>query len=550
MESTFTSATADDLPYRSATVDPDGFFTHHGIWAPGVRVFRSLGFTAKAIILSLAFLVPLLLLVGWLLKINADDAWRARADATRQHVEVALGVLEWAHGQETSGRLSHDDAQAAAAQAVKLMRYDEKEYFFIIDQQAHMVMHPIKPELDGKDMSTAKDPSGFALFAAMARLVRAEGKGVVAYQWPKPGSEKPVDKISYIAGFAPWGWAIGSGVYVGDLREAMQQQWILAAGVVLGALLVAGYLFMSFYRVMDGGLKETRRHLSAMSTGDLTKSPSPWGRDEAADLMVDLRTMQRSLTAVVSRVRLSCDEILNSSSEVATASLDLSRRTEQAASNLEMAAASMGEISKAVNDGSQLSDEALQIARRNAEVAADGGRVMKEVITTMDAIRGSSSRISEIIGTIDGIAFQTNILALNAAVEAARAGEQGRGFAVVASEVRVLAQRSAEAARQIKGLIDDSVLQVEAGTGIVRRAGVTIEEIVVTSQRVDGLLGQIAGGARDQGQRITRIGTAVTELERMTQQNSALVEQTAAASAAMNDQAHGLVEQVAHFQMR
>jgi methyl-accepting chemotaxis protein len=318
---------------------------------------------------------------------------------------------------------------------------------------------------------------------------------------------------------------------------------------VLLALMVAGYLFLSFYRVMDGGLKETRRHLSAMAAGDLTKSPKPWGRDEAAELMIDLRQMQRSLIDVVARVRLSCDEIFNSSSEVATASLDLSRRTELAASNLEAAAGSMGEISKAVNEGSRLSDEASQIARRNAEVAADGGRVMQEVIATMETIRGSSSRISEIIGTIDGIAFQTNILALNAAVEAARAGEQGRGFAVVASEVRVLAQRSAEAARQIKGLIDDSVSQVEVGTGIVRRAGHTIEEIVATSRRVDGLLSQVARGARDQDQGITRIGSAVQELERMTQQNAALVEQTAAASAAMNAQANGLVEQVSHFQL-
>ena len=529
--------------------DKDGFFAHHGPWAPGVRLFRRIGFTTKAVIISLAFLVPLLFLVGWLLKNGADDSMRARMDATRQHVEVAYSLLEWAHAEEVGGQMTHEAAQAAAIGAIRQLRYDTKEYFFITDMQPRMVMHPIKPELDGKDLSGLKDPNGFALFQEMVNTVRRDSKGFVAYQWPKPGSDHPVDKISYVSGFTPWGWVVGSGVYTGDLRDAAREQMLYATAIVLAALSIAGYLFLSFYRVMNGGLKETRRHLSAMANGDLTSAPSPWGKDEAAELMLDLRHMQQSLIAVVRRVRASGDQILNSSGEVATASLDLSKRTEQAASNLETAAASMSDLTQTVVNGSQLSDEASKVARHNAEVAADGGRVMREVISTMDAIRGSSSRISEIIGAIDSIAFQTNILALNAAVEAARADEQGRGFAVVASEVRVLAQRSAEAARQIKKLIDDSVSQVEAGTGIVRRAGTTIDEIVAASQRVDALLMQIADGAREQGGGITRIDKAVEELERMTQQNAALVEETAAASAAMNDQAHGLVQEVSHFRI-
>ena len=529
--------------------DKDGFFAHHGPWAPGVRLFRRIGFTTKAVIISLAFLVPLLFLVGWLLKNGADDSMRARMDATRQHVEVAYSLLEWAHAEEVGGQMTHEAAQAAAIGAIRQLRYDTKEYFFITDMQPRMVMHPIKPELDGKDLSGLKDPNGFALFQEMVNTVRRDSKGFVAYQWPKPGSDHPVDKISYVSGFTPWGWVVGSGVYTGDLRDAAREQMLYATAIVLAALSIAGYLFLSFYRVMNGGLKETRRHLSAMANGDLTSAPSPWGKDEAAELMLDLRHMQQSLIAVVRRVRASGDQILNSSGEVASASLDLSKRTEQAASNLETAAASMSDLTQTVVNGSQLSDEASKVARHNAEVAADGGRVMREVISTMDAIRGSSSRISEIIGAIDSIAFQTNILALNAAVEAARAGEQGRGFAVVASEVRVLAQRSAEAARQIKKLIDDSVSQVEAGTGIVRRAGTTIDEIVAASQRVDALLMQIADGAREQGGGITRIDKAVEELERMTQQNAALVEETAAASAAMNDQAHGLVQEVSHFRI-
>jgi len=526
-----------------------GFFAHHGVWAPGVRLFRNLRFAAKALIISLAFVLPLVALIGWELWTEGHDALQARMDATRQHVEVAHGVLAWAHGQETAGVLSREQAQALAKKAIAQLRYDGAEYFWINDMHPRVVMHPIKPELDGKDVGGMKDPNGLPLFQAFVDQVRKHGKGFVGYQWPKPGSDKPVDKLSYVQGFEPWGWIIGSGVYVGDLQQAQWQRLWVSGGVVMAALLVAGYLFLSFYRVMDGGLKETRRHLRAMTDGDLTTSPSPWGRDEAAQLMLDLRAMQDSLRGMVLRVRQSSSQIVHSSSEIASGALDLSARTESAAASLQQSAASMEEIAATVSNTAEHTDEASRVARQNADVAAEGGRVMQDVVATMDGIRASSARIGEIIGTIDSIAFQTNILALNAAVEAARAGEQGRGFAVVAAEVRTLAQRSAGAAREIKTLIGSSVEQVEAGTGIVRRAGETIAAIVSSSQRVDQLLGQVSCGAREQSLGVSQIGEAVQELDRMTQQNAALVEQTAAASAAMKDQAQTLAVEVARFRL-
>jgi methyl-accepting chemotaxis protein len=445
--------------------------------------------------------------------------------------------------------MSREQAQMLARQAIAPLRYEGSEYFWINDMQPRVVMHPIKPELDGKDVGDLKDPSGLALFKAFVETVRKSGKGFVAYQWPKPGSDKPVDKISYVQGFEPWGWVIGSGIYIGDLRDALMQRlaWILAWVVI--ATLPACYLFLSFYRVMDGGLKETRRHLRAITDGDLTSTPSPWGKDEAAQLMLDLRAMQDSLRSMVLRVRASSDDIVHSSKEIANGAMDLSSRTESAAASLEQSAASMEQIASTVKSTSSHTDEASRVAHHNAEAAAQGGRVMAEVVHTMEGIRASSARIGEIIGTIDGIAFQTNILALNAAVEAARAGEQGRGFAVVASEVRSLAQRSAAAAREIKALIGTSVEQVESGTAVVRKAGVTIEDIVASSQRVNALLGEVATGAREQTLGIGQIGQAVQELDRVTQQNAALVEQTAAASSAMADQAHALAEEVARFRV-
>ena len=351
----------------------------------------------------------------------------------------------------------------------------------------------------------------------------------------------------------PWGWVIGSGIYV---DATYQQIWSDLSGAlawVLGgigvALLLGAYLFVSFHHALTAGLGESRICLRAMSQGDLRREPVPRGSDEAAELMTDLREMQVSLRGMVQRVREASDGIVMSSGEVATGSMDLSTRTEKAAASLQQSAAAMEQMTATANQTTASIDDASRTAQRNAESASQGGQVMAEVVQTMEGIRSSSGRIAEIIGTIDGVAFQTNILALNAAVEAARAGEQGRGFAVVASEVRSLAQRSASAAHEIKALIGSSVQQVEAGTGIVRRAGTIIDGIVTTSRHVDTLLGVVSQGSREESEGIHQIGRAVHDLDELTQQNAALVEETAAAAAAMRDQADRLAREVGRFQL-
>lgn len=533
----------------NARVGQEGFFTFHGFWAPGVRLFRQMRFMSKALVISLAFVLPLLLMLGFQVNNQYLKTMRDREAATRQHVEIAHGLLVWAQAQEQAGKLSREQAQEQARESISRLRYEREEYFWINDMHPRVVMHPIKPELNGQDVSDLKDPNGLKLFQAFVAKVRAEGKGFVTYQWPKPGESRPVDKLSYVMGFEPWGWVIGSGIYVNDVQNELRQQVLLDAGITLCALLFAGYLFFCFYRVMDGGLRETRRHLRAMTSGDLTTTPSPWGRDEAAQLMIELRYMQDSLRDMVVQVRHASDEIVRSSSESAHGATDLSARTEQAAASLEESAASMEQISATVKTTQSHTEEASGEARRNAESAAQGGRIMQEVVSTMERIRQSSAEIAEIIGTIDGIAFQTNILALNAAVEAARAGEQGKGFAVVAGEVRMLAQRSAEAAREIKTLIGGSVEQVAIGAGVVQRAGTTIEEIVVSARRVSELLASIAISAREERVGIGQVGEAIQELDRMTQQNAALVEETVGTAHTLNEQARHLADQVARFRL-
>ena len=272
-------------------------------------------------------------------------------------------------------------------------------------------------------------------------------------------------------------------------------------------------------------------------------------RDETGQLLAALQRMTVSLATMVGSVRQSADGIATASSEIATGNQDLSARTEQQASALQQTASSMQQMTATVQHNADSSRQASQLASSAADVAGRGGQVVEQVVTTMGEISASSKRIADIISVIDGIAFQTNILALNAAVEAARAGEQGRGFAVVASEVRSLAQRSAGAAKEIKGLINASVERVEQGSALVDRAGATMTEVVASIRRVTDIMGEISAASTEQSAGVAQVGEAVAQMDQATQQNAALVEEGAAAAESLRDQAQQLVQTVAVFKL-
>jgi len=333
-------------------------------------------------------------------------------------------------------------------------------------------------------------------------------------------------------------------------REARLHGRIVIVGTLVTLLVLGGlYFFYCFYLSMRSGMRTLTDRMSAMAAGDLTDTLVAKGKDETADLLRSLAEMQTSLRGTVRDVRHAADAIILSSQEVAAGSMDLSQRTEQAAANLEETASAMEEISATVASTTDGAAQAANAAAGNVKLANRSGEVIEQVVGTMSGIEASSRRIGEIIGVIDSIAFQTNILALNAAVEAARAGEQGRGFAVVASEVRALAQRSADAAREIKQLILESGERVDGGQKIVAEAGATIRAVVDSTREVGDLLSAIANGAREQAQGIAQIGGAINELDQMTQQNAALVEQTAAASSAMRQHAEQLAQAVGTFRL-
>jgi len=324
--------------------------------------------------------------------------------------------------------------------------------------------------------------------------------------------------------------------------------YAFAAVLAVAVLLVVPLTLLNAASIVDP-IRAARRAAQIIAEGDLTQPIDVQGHDESAELLRALAQMQESLRTLVGQVRSTSDSIGTASAEIATGNQDLSQRTEQTASNLQQAASSMEQLTGTVKQSADSARQANQLASSAAEVAQRGGVVVAQVVSTMDEINASSKKIGDIIGVIDGIAFQTNILALNAAVEAARAGEQGRGFAVVASEVRSLAQRSAEAAREIKALIGASVEKVEGGSRLVADAGATMNEIVNSVKRVSDIIGEITAASAEQSDGIGQINGSVTQLDQMTQQNAALVEESAAAAESLKAQAAALAQVVGTFKV-
>ncbi|CAB3674991.1 hypothetical protein LMG24076_02121 [Trinickia soli] len=467
-------------------------------------------------------------------------------------VQEATSIAQHYYDAAQQHAMSEDDAKKQALQAIGILRYGSDGYYSINDSQAVMLMHPIKPQLVGKNLAGFTDPAGNHLFTDIVKASQQEHGGFIHYLWSKPGSEEPVPKLSYGLRFAPWDWDIVTGMYLDDVNAAFVSniiRWVTIIGV-LGVLATIAMVLVlrSVRRGLGGDLEFAVSTAQRIAGGDLTARIPVHQADETS-LMAVLSQMQSGLADAVKRVRAGTENINVGASEIAAGNTDLSQRTEQQAAALVETASSMDEMTTNVKMNAESASQAAKLAEQAADVATRGSSVVDDVVRTMHEITSSSQKIGDIIGVIDGIAFQTNILALNAAVEAARAGEQGRGFAVVASEVRSLAQRSATAAKEIKALIESSTNTVDQGAALVANAGSTMSEIVQSVRRVNEILEEISHASREQSAGIEQVNRAVGEMDKVTQQNAALVEQAAAAAQSLKDQATVLREAISGFSL-
>ena len=525
--------------------------------------------------------------------------------STRQAVEAARSVVVHYHDEEVAGRMTRAEAQRAALGTLKTMRYDGTEYFWVNDLHPTMLMHPTKPEMNGTDLNNYRDATGRTHFVEMAQIVKTKGAGFLSYHWSKPGQKEAQPKLSYVAGFAPWGWVIGSGVFIDRINGAIFDAALYLSALALAVMLLVAFCAYRIGRSISLPVEAVAGRMRSLAAGDTASAiPGRDRHDEVGEMAQALETFRDTAIVAAEReaeqqrvvevvggglaalakghldarigdsltgsfrklgsdfdsamgalndamraVVASTGGIRDGASDISSASDDLSRRTEQQAASLEETAAALDEITATVRStatGAAQANVTMAATRGDAE---EGVRIVRQAVEAMGGIKRASDEIADIISVIDGIAFQTNLLALNAGVEAARAGDAGKGFAVVASEVRALAQRSANAASDVKSRILASGNQVEIGVDLIGETGEALERIVGRIAEIAGLVATIAKGADEQSSGLQQVNIAVSEMDSVTQQNAAMVEESTAAARGLADQAAALAQHVDRFQL-
>jgi len=499
-----------------------------------------------------------------------------RAGKTRSVVDTAISLIEWYHAKQQAGEMSAEAAQSAALSALRALRYDDQNYVWVNDMLPRMVMHPMKPELDGKALGGVEDPNGLKLFDEMVETVRSQGGGAVAYHWPKPGSDRPVAKISFVQGFEPWGWIVGTGVYVDDVETVFQRVLVFNGVVTLAILAVMSLAIFLIRRSIVTRLRATASAMEdiAEGEGDLTQRLPEDGRDEIARLAAAFNQYTAKIEEVVGRVRVlagdlaeaarslsvstqaNSDTITNQHQEtrqVATAMTEMSATVKEIAGSAEGASAE----ARAANDHALSGQKKVDAVKQAIATMGDDVRNTAEVVTDLNT---KSEEIGGVLDVIRGIAEQTNLLALNAAIEAARAGEQGRGFSVVADEVRTLASRTQESTSEIQAMIEhlqngssQAVAAIESSSSATaetidkaEQAHAALGDIVGTVGMILDRTAQVASAAEEQAvaaQQIDKSIVAISEMASSTAQTAECSSGAATDLASLSEELFGMAEQ-------
>src|SRR5450830_1573804 len=507
---------------------------------------------AKLLLALVVMWIGLLVLATWSALNTRQTMIDERQAGLKKVVETAEGILKSYAADVVAGTSTVEDAKKHALERIAAMRYDNGNYIFIFDSRPVVLMLPTNQRVVGTNVADRKDSDGKPFYVEMVKLGKAQQHGFVEYMGRLPGNDdsKQSKKVSYVIYYQPWDWVLASGVFLNDIQNDFYQNLAKLIGilVIIGGLVSAMMLVIirNITRSLGGEPAYAVGVASRIASGDLTMVIKTRSGDQRS-LLYEMSVMRERLVTVIAGIRSGTEAIDTGAKEIAAGNLDLSSRTEQQAASLEETASSMEELTSTVKQNADNARQAGQLAHSASDIARRGGSVVGQVVDTMQGITASSRKISDIIGVIDGIAFQTNILALNAAVEAAHAGEQGRGFAVVASEVRSLAQRSSAAAKEIKQLINASVQEVDAGGILVTQAGKTMGDVVASIRSVTATMTEIRAAAREQSSAIEHVNRAVLEIEAVTQQNTSMVEEASATSATLSEQVRRLVGAVEMF---
>ncbi|WP_455556796.1 methyl-accepting chemotaxis protein [Comamonas sp.] len=432
--------------------------------------------------------------------------------------------------------------------SIRALQVGQTGYYFVLSaeedrQRGQLIVHPLQ---EGNNIIGSQDSNGNYFIRDM--LERKQGS--VRYPWTNPGEEAARDKIAVFDHYAPWNWVFASSAYVDEFVAETQALILKFAAMGLAAvLMLAGVWFWLVRRMIVRPLDQASRMADAIADGDLTVHIHSDRKDEIGHLLDAMNNTSAGLTKVVRTVQEQAHSVAVASEQIAQGNQDLATRTESEASALEQTAAAMEELGSTVAHNADHAQSADQRTREAQRVVTEGGEAVRRVVQTMQGIDSSSKKIADIIGVIDGIAFQTNILALNAAVEAARAGEHGRGFAVVAGEVRALAGRSAEAAKEIKQLISHSVAEIEEGNLQAAHAGETMEQAILEIRKVTQLITDISHASGEQSNGVAQVAEAITHMDQTTQKNAAMVEEMAGATMSLSQQAEELAQAVAIFRL-
>ncbi|MEX3690028.1 methyl-accepting chemotaxis protein [Paraburkholderia sp. BR14263] len=489
--------------------------------------------------------------VGVLMIGRADDSARFIHEVARQDA-LALALREDAALAQTAlARAYQAEKEKGAAEAQQHAQQEARDLLDQASKRSNALRESAPFDADAAQQRDALLGAWSALAQSLQRAATALESGDTTTYATLAAGDAARANTQFSASVAALRANADAATRATLDQSVREHNWVMAMVAVglLGALALVVATHMALRRLVTAPLKEAVEVLNQIAANDLSVHIEGGGRNEIGQLLGAMRRMQGGLSHTVRSVRSSCDAINTGAREIAAGNLDLSSRTEQQSASLEQTASSMEQLTSSVRQNAQHANAASALATGAADVAQRGGRVVEQVIDTMEEISRSSGKIADITGIIDGIAFQTNILALNASVEAARAGEQGRGFAVVAGEVRMLAQRSASAAREIKSLIDASVHDVRNGRSLVGEAGATMAEIVASVDKVSGLMKEIASVTVEQSAGIEQVETAVSQMDQVTQQNAALVEQAAAAAESLEQQASQMAEAVATFRV-